>query len=926
MLRAALKAAIGSKMLPGKYDSDFVTAFAKEAINELSKAKSVDELIKVLLFVRPATPCDSTKCSSEAYFKWSSFSCTSITRGKHACSLSYDNQLGEKTQIVFLFKNCETGKVIHHPLVKADEGTGTVQTEFACPPGELDAYCVSWQAYRESDTNLANPVAWSKSTEDQRCTCGGGPQHTGCIEGTVETTDGFPIPNIRVKVSGPVNRSDRTDPQGDYEITDLPLGGGYTVEIRTAPGYEIPSPRTDVIVRNGDCIIEDFELRYTGGGSSNSGCIRGQVTDMEGNPIGRATVKLSGPKTKSQKTSSNGNYRFEKLPVDGVYTVTVTKATDHEPSQPETGVTVIENGCTWVNFQLEESETAQPDLKVSKLNLDPKTACPGELVLVKLTVKNVGRKQAKQYFVSFYLSTSRDDTTSTPFATKEVYGGTLGRETSEVQAHITLPYAQALGSYYVVALVDSHGHVKESREDNNVSSSRLRVKSCTGSSSISFCATGPVDIVVEDPGSVVIDKDMLEPLGATHVMVDVYDNIAIKNSLESVGMVYTMLDLDDDDVLDVELVISDREVGTYKVTVVPRENAEPDDQYTIEVTSGGKTEELVDETGTIEDLPKDAFVYESTLEQLGWLQLLRGQNMISIGLSPIEALPGAVFDEIRDPLDLRNWDASSGTWRTAENGTLKAISPLEGYWIWVPEDVTIVVEGMPLTGDQTLTLEKAGWQQIGVPYMVAWGLGAGGSMTVEHAGVVKSLSDAVAAGWISGTISQWDSSSKQWIKPTVLDGLTLDPWTGYWIYTFVGNLTLHFSETPGLGVGTEPLTTAGKEPKADPPVPTSSPSESPTEPLSFRVINAPNPIQDTHTTTFKVLGICPCHVQGLRVEIYDLSGKLVWEGETLEQTLSWHTENELGQVLANGVYLYRAKVKVGSTWTLTPMGKLAILR
>ena len=75
-----------------------------------------------------------------------------------------------------------------------------------------------------------------------------------------------------------------------------------------------------------------------------------------------------------------------------------------------------------------------------------------------------------------------------------------------------------------------------------------------------------------------------------------------------------------------------------------------------------------------------------------------------------------------------------------------------------------------------------------------------------------------------------------------------------------------------------------------------------------------------------VLGICPCEVQGLRVEIYDLSGKLVWQDRTSASTLPWHTEDSLGHHLANGMYIYRALVKIDGEWIPTPIEKLAILR
>lgn len=87
--------------------------------------------------------------------------------------------------------------------------------------------------------------------------------------------------------------------------------------------------------------------------------------------------------------------------------------------------------------------------------------------------------------------------------------------------------------------------------------------------------------------------------------------------------------------------------------------------------------------------------------------------------------------------------------------------------------------------------------------------------------------------------------------------------------------------------------------------------------------NYPNPITDVHTTVFGVRGV---EADLIRVEIYDLAGRLVWEGEALGNELAWHTEDLAGHYLANGVYLYVIYVKVGDSWIHSGIQKLAIYR
>lgn len=107
------------------------------------------------------------------------------------------------------------------------------------------------------------------------------------------------------------------------------------------------------------------------------------------------------------------------------------------------------------------------------------------------------------------------------------------------------------------------------------------------------------------------------------------------------------------------------------------------------------------------------------------------------------------------------------------------------------------------------------------------------------------------------------------------------------------------------------------------PLPSSLSGSSAAPRARFRAFNYPNPITDVHTTTFTVRGV---EADLIRVEIYDLAGRLVWEGEAPGNELAWHTQDLSGRYLANGVYLYVVYVKVGDTWIRSGIQKLAIYR
>lgn len=94
----------------------------------------------------------------------------------------------------------------------------------------------------------------------------------------------------------------------------------------------------------------------------------------------------------------------------------------------------------------------------------------------------------------------------------------------------------------------------------------------------------------------------------------------------------------------------------------------------------------------------------------------------------------------------------------------------------------------------------------------------------------------------------------------------------------------------------------------------------------LKVLVSPNPIRDVHTAHFHMMGTMAAEVEEIRVQIYDLSGRLVWEDTTPGSELEWHTEDLSGTYLANGVYLYKVQIRVDGSWISQELGKIVILR
>ena len=235
------------------------------------------------------------------------------------------------------------------------------------------------------------------------------------------------------------------------------------------------------------------------------------------------------------------------------------------------------------------------------------------------------------------------------------------------------------------------------------------------------------------------------------------------------------------------------------------------------------------------------------------------------------------------------------------------------------DDVTIDAEVEPVSGPVEVGLAN-GWLQLGNPY--EFPLSTQG-LKVRCGDTTLSLTDAMAQGWVSAYLFLYDPESGGYQVVAPPDGV-IPEWAGFWFRSYVdgGRLVISPVEAPPaaptVALSSEEVEALGMEPPPPPKLPGLSDR--------IRVVPVPNPVRDVNTTTFRVLGICPCEVQALRVEIYDTAGNLVWESEVQAAELTWHTENLEDLPLANGVYLYKAYVKVNGGWIPAGVQKVAVYR
>ena len=138
---------------------------------------------------------------------------------------------------------------------------------------------------------------------------------------------------------------------------------------------------------------------------------------------------------------------------------------------------------------------------------------------------------------------------------------------------------------------------------------------------------------------------------------------------------------------------------------------------------------------------------------------------------------------------------------------------------------------------------------------------------------------------------------------------SVDGWYNHFSGWLVDNIKIEMAEAAGAisldDFGFGPMSVRGRDHQ------------------EISVMNVPNPVRDVHTTTFTVRA---AGVEAMRIEIYDLAQRLVFEEEVTGNELEYHTMDKYGEYLANGVYFYRAIVLIHGTWHETPFQKLVILR
>ena len=159
------------------------------------------------------------------------------------------------------------------------------------------------------------------------------------ISGRIVKTNGAGVSGVTVELAQSPDITATTDENGFYSFPELAAGKTYTV----VPSLEDFS--FDPVSTTFEDLSEDRVTNFAGTLMMFS--FTGTVSDEEGNLLSEVTVNLTGSKSASTLTDSQGAFQFSDLPTSGNYTVEVDKrhytfADDsHSVSKPDDDVAVV---------------------------------------------------------------------------------------------------------------------------------------------------------------------------------------------------------------------------------------------------------------------------------------------------------------------------------------------------------------------------------------------------------------------------------------------------------------------------------------------------------------------------------------------------------------------------------------------------------
>jgi len=171
-----------------------------------------------------------------------------------------------------------------------------------------------------------------------------------------------------------------------------------------------------------------------------------------------------------------------------------------------------------------------------------------------------------------------------------------------------------------------------------------------------------------------------------------------------------------------------------------------------------------------------------------------GWNLVSVPVEPFDPEGRVVFqdlEELGNVIDGNLYQFDTDMGYMLYPAVFQNVTLGRGYWLYLDyagETAEASVRGAFATDDVILSLDQ-GWNLLGYPFLKSQPLS---NCRITDGVDTKSLTDAVASGWLAGTLYYWRPSCGYRMLSSAGYGHydLLDPWNGYWLYACADNLAL----------------------------------------------------------------------------------------------------------------------------------------
>ncbi len=226
-----------------------------------------------------------------------------------------------------------------------------------------------------------------------------------------------------------------------------------------------------------------------------------------------------------------------------------------------------------------------------------------------------------------------------------------------------------------------------------------------------------------------------------------------------------------------------------------------------------------------------------------------------------------------------------------------ALQPTKGYWVHFLDPEAVRIIGRRIRDDVTLTLEEPGWHLISSPFVIDWE-----RVVVVVNGAERLIGEPVAREVIDSTCTCYDPDAEVY---RISDELL--PCQGYWVRTKVPSVLLKLRWNQYSAA--QPISRtgcSGEVTSAVPKPPDDNINLSGVTPRAY-----PNPVR--HSVVHFELPTFPT-TDGIRVQVFTVSGELVWEGSGAGRRLDWEPLTNDGERLPWGPYIYCIYAQMGEAW------------